>query len=190
MMSRKYSILCSKKRCLPSVDHLCWEAIVYAVLMANTIGILSADANGIVLEQPVSQYKLAKHGKTTSLGCTVAEGENVQFSWLKDGSIINSSARITILSDETGSRLAIRKAESADSGNYTCIARNRAAAARLTVHLVVEGKLLTNCLRKPHSVFSNRFYHILGASMKKKKKKTSSLDFFEEVGRITLFVTN
>lgn len=97
------------------------------------------DAKGAIIIEKVPEEKEALSGRTTSILCSVVEGEAVIFSWLKDGHVINPSHRLSFLSDETGSKLTLRRTEVSDTGNYTCVARNEASTARMTVRLRVEG---------------------------------------------------
>ncbi|OQR77543.1 titin-like [Tropilaelaps mercedesae] len=96
-------------------------------------------ANRITLERSV-EVKDAIQGKISSLLCLVIEGEEVSFSWLKDGHVITPSERISLYSDGTGSKLTFRQTQVSDSGNYTCVARNEASTARMVVKFSVEGR--------------------------------------------------
>lgn len=117
------------------------RCLVYSLLRAllYLCSVRSVYADGRITLDRSLEEKDALRGKTSSLHCSIIEGEEVSFSWLKDGHVVNPSQRIAVNSDETGSKLTIRRTEVTDSGNYTCVARNQASAARITVRLYVKG---------------------------------------------------
>lgn len=83
------------------------------------------------------------------LGDTVREGDNVTLScnptgdpvltisWTRNGSLVNTSARISF--SDNNKKLTIMNVNRTDSGEYRCVARNRVGsdtsnAANLDVH--------------------------------------------------------
>lgn len=79
-------------------------------------------------------------GKRVGLICTALEGEQVKFSWTKDGKILLSGDRISILSTGESSMLSIKDIRMEDGGNYTCIASNALSEDRTSARLQVEGE--------------------------------------------------
>lgn len=87
------------------------------------------------------QPETALVGDPVVLMCSVSHGKDVSFSWTKDGVLIRPDQRVDIESGRKSSTLSIERAESKDSGGYTCIASNTAAAARTTAMLTVNGRV-------------------------------------------------
>lgn len=77
--------------------------------------------------------------------CTLYEGEDAQFSWSKDGSILRSSGRIQIQNTAETSTLSIRNLRTSDGGNYTCIGSNPVSEERISSQLIVEGRISIQC---------------------------------------------
>lgn len=63
----------------------------------------------------------------------------MEIKWLKDGQPLMDHRRKTQKIDETTVILSLRRLELEDSGNYTCVAENRAGAATHTAILKVKG---------------------------------------------------
>ena len=74
--------------------------------------------------------------------CTALEGDRVNFSWTKDGKILPSKDRVSIVSTGESSMLSIKHVQLADMGSYTCIASNSQSEDRTTAQLLVEGDFL------------------------------------------------
>lgn len=81
-------------------------------------------------------------GVLARVSCVVYQGDlPLVLHWLKDGEPLLSHAGISVLTvDDFTSVLTIDNIQSQHSGNYTCVARNAAAAASHTAQLVVKGK--------------------------------------------------
>ena len=92
---------------------------------------------------PVKVERL--HSKTTVVGrrvsftCESYEGEDVKFSWTRNGSVLRDSSELVIASNVASSTLTILKAQATDAGQYTCIASNKVSEDRVTAALDVEG---------------------------------------------------
>lgn len=89
----------------------------------------------------------------------------VFITWQKDGRPIPASLGVTIDNIDFTSSLRISNLTLAHNGNYTCIARNQAAAVEHQSQLIVRGEALG---------------HIVGADMKKMYKwyKTFNVAFY------------
>lgn len=111
-------------------------------MFANTISRIlrfcNFAAESVVLE-PLSP-KTVKLGKSVTFNCVVSEGTGVEFSWTKDGLLIRESTRIEILKRKSTSTLIIESVESADRGQYVCIASNGHSEDRSSASLFVEGE--------------------------------------------------
>lgn len=87
------------------------------------------------------QSRKTSTGKRLGFICTALEGDQVKFSWTKDGKIVLSGDRTSILSNAESSMLSIRDVRMEDRGNYTCIASNALSEDRTSARLSVEGEL-------------------------------------------------
>lgn len=85
------------------------------------------------------QSRETVQGKRVAFTCNAIEGEEARFSWTKDGKIVHSEGRISIMSGDEMSALTIRGVTTADSGLYTCIASNDVSEDRTSATLKVEG---------------------------------------------------
>ena len=94
--------------------------------------------------------KTVKLGKSVTFSCVVSEGNDVDFSWTKDGLLIRENSRIEILKRKSTSTLIIESVENADSGQYVCIATDGHSEDRSSAHLFVEGMQVCFCLKSIH----------------------------------------
>lgn len=83
--------------------------------------------------------KAVDAGDTARFICGLRRGEDVIFSWTKNGNILTNNDKIRISFNIDNSVLTIRDASVDDTGNYTCIAKNLFAESRETTQLFVEG---------------------------------------------------
>ncbi|XP_072140442.1 cell adhesion molecule DSCAML1-like [Dermacentor andersoni] len=83
-------------------------------------------------------------GDTAHVGCIVSKGSAGPFelSWRKDGlPLSHDSSRLSVMSHKGGplSTLTIVDVSAADSGNYSCVARNAAGSDSFSALLAVTG---------------------------------------------------
>lgn len=110
---------------------------IWIVTMARLIFV--SDCSEVIRLDPVPLKKIAGSGKQVTLLCSVSEGDDVTFSWLKNNAIVYSGQGMQISTDETSSKVTLKKVSSSDSGVFTCVARNDVSTDRITVELIVEG---------------------------------------------------
>lgn len=87
------------------------------------------------------QPKSTTMGRRVSFTCESYEGDDVKFSWTRNGAVLRSSNNIVIASSVASSTLTILKTRASDAGQYTCIASNKLSEDRVTGSLDVEGEL-------------------------------------------------
>lgn len=71
--------------------------------------------------------------------CNAYQGDNVKFSWTRNGKILIPNNDIEIFSMGATSALSLRDTTTEDSANYTCIANNDISEDRSTAFLTIEG---------------------------------------------------
>ena len=97
-------------------------------------------------------------GKRVAFTCNAYEGEQVRFSWTKDGRIVLPNDRIGVSSVDETSMLTIKSVRSEDSGTFTCIASNAVSEDKMAAVLTVEGTNSTN--RIPASLIDSSKHHL------------------------------
>ena len=103
--------------------------------ISKTNDSLSADVVQMSIHGPSS----VRAGRLLVLTCTLVEGNDVTISWFKDGKVMKSDDKTTILSSEGMSTLKVSRASTHDSGSYSCLGNNRIAEERVIKHVTVEG---------------------------------------------------
>lgn len=80
-------------------------------------------------------------GDNVQTMCAVQSGDDVDFSWRKDGQPLPANGhRVAIHSLPTTSILLVKNATVFDTGNYTCVGRNALGQDSVTAQLSVQGR--------------------------------------------------
>ncbi|XP_070395050.1 neural cell adhesion molecule 1-like [Dermacentor albipictus] len=91
--------------------------------------------------QPLHFLRSVAAGDNVQTMCAVQSGDEVDFSWRKDGQPLSASGhRLVIHSLPTTSILLIKNATVFDAGNYSCVGRNALGQDSVTAQLRVEGQ--------------------------------------------------
>ncbi|KAH7936599.1 hypothetical protein HPB49_001634 [Dermacentor silvarum] len=89
--------------------------------------------------QPLHFLRSVAAGDNVQTMCAVQSGDEVDFSWRKDGQPLSASGhRLVIHSLPTTSILLIKNATVFDAGNYSCVGRNALGQDSVTAQLRVE----------------------------------------------------
>lgn len=80
-------------------------------------------------------------GRRATLLCSISEGVNPIFSWLKDGKPLEPSKRIRFYNSDVSCTLSIKRVEMSDAGEYVCIVGNEFSEDRIGAKLSVRGEL-------------------------------------------------
>lgn len=85
----------------------------------------------------------ANYEETVSISCIISSGDQpIDIEWLFNDYPISSYSGITVMrGGKRTSLLNIDSVKAHHAGNYTCKARNHAAAVNYTAELVVNGRL-------------------------------------------------
>ncbi|XP_028968506.1 peroxidasin homolog [Galendromus occidentalis] len=78
-------------------------------------------------------------GKMVRFACVVQSGENVDFTWTRNGQVLSSNPDIAIASMAGVSSLTIRQVHQTDAGLYTCVGKSETSENRVTGELMVQG---------------------------------------------------
>lgn len=79
-------------------------------------------------------------GSSVRVLCSLVNGDQpVEILWLKDGKQLTEYRRKVQKLDENTVILSLRKMQLEDSGNYTCVAKNRAGTTSHSAILKVKG---------------------------------------------------
>ena len=78
-------------------------------------------------------------GTQIRLSCGANGSPDPEFTWYKDGEIIQSTDRVKINSTVGMSSLIIQEAEIGDSGIYKVVAKNRVAEVTTEAQVEIEG---------------------------------------------------
>ncbi|KAL1425981.1 hypothetical protein MTO96_018689 [Rhipicephalus appendiculatus] len=121
------------------------EAGTYSCRAENGVGSAIEKSIRITISEPPKVIPFAfdkalSEGQNTVVTCTIREGSKpVQLQWLKDGHEVVGSGAVKLIKHETILVLSIEPVRVADSGNYTCVARNKYGYDRYTSALQVNG---------------------------------------------------
>ncbi|XP_074593981.1 cell adhesion molecule Dscam1-like [Brevipalpus obovatus] len=112
--------------------------ICYLLLILFAIKIVNSNESPkISLKPPKSMQKAEQQ---TDFSCVLQKGSlPVQFEWLKDGKIIQTSSKIEVDTSKKSSDLLLQSLAMSDAGNYTCRASNSFGSDQSTSQLIVEG---------------------------------------------------
>lgn len=102
--------------------------------------VTSSDFKAEIVQLEKLPDAVATAGKIVRFACGLSAGGEVGFTWTKEGNVIISDDRRTIINDVDSSLLTIRRVSVQDAGKYTCIAKNSISEDRQTALLRVEGK--------------------------------------------------
>ncbi|KAH6928079.1 hypothetical protein HPB50_011606 [Hyalomma asiaticum] len=104
---------------------------------------------------PFAFGKALSEGQSTAVTCTIREGSKpVQLQWIKDGHEVVGGGAVKLIKHETILVLSIEPVKTADSGNYTCVARNKYGYDRYTSALQVNAPPKWDV--EPHDVVLKR----------------------------------
>ncbi len=94
--------------------------------------------------KPRSQETI--EGMQIRLSCGANGSPDPEFTWFKNGSLLQSDARMEIKNTVGMSSLIIKESEIGDAGVYKAIAKNRAGEVEAEAEVVVEGIVVFNFL--------------------------------------------
>lgn len=79
--------------------------------------------------------------ESVTVTCTVSLGDlPIDIEWLVNGYAINAFSGISVYKNgKKSSTLAIDSANAQHAGNYTCVAKNKAAAVSYSSDLIING---------------------------------------------------
>lgn len=80
-------------------------------------------------------------GTRASTVCATTYGTGLQFQWLKNGKMLETSTNIQIRSYSDSSMIVIQELKEEDSGNYTCTVKSDLFTDSYTAVLTVLRKL-------------------------------------------------
>lgn len=114
------------------------------VVFRNEIVIATSPLSSFVSVPPFIQpfeFPRFSIGQRVFIPCVVVSGDlPITITWQKDGRPIPASLGVTIDNIDFTSSLRISNLSLMHNGNYTCIARNDAAAVEHQSQLIVRGK--------------------------------------------------
>lgn len=99
----------------------------------------------------------ASSGQDISITCTVPEGDlPIDISWfLNDKSINEYSGITTVKAGKRNQVLNIETVAAEHSGNFTCVANNKAGSVRYTADLFVNGTLIKFIQKFSYYIFQS-----------------------------------
>ena len=97
--------------------HLAFAILPYFLLQSHCL---------LITDQPEfnthPQNKTKKEGENVTFTCNAVGNPAPTFSWTRDGSVVNTTSRITF--NENNKTLTITNVIRGDSGEYICVATN------------------------------------------------------------------
>ncbi|GFT31287.1 hemicentin-1 [Nephila pilipes] len=116
----------------------------YVCVATNKVGSFEKDFNVVILSPPkpesshsLSKYSSPRNGKKEIMEnlpfvliCPYSGYPQLQFTWMKDGQILNTAINPYLVTSEGGKRLEVKHARAEHAGQYTCIAKNEAGESR------------------------------------------------------------
>ncbi|GBM98114.1 Hemicentin-1, partial [Araneus ventricosus] len=116
----------------------------YVCVATNKVGSFEKDFNIVVLSPPkpensptLSRFSSARNGKKEIMEnfpfvliCPFSGYPALQFTWMKEGQILNTAINPYLTTSEGGKRLEVKHARAEHAGKYTCIARNEAGESK------------------------------------------------------------
>ena len=83
-------------------------------------------------------------GDRISVTCSTRSGTlPLHFEWLKNESPVAKSEKMSIVNGDEGSMLTLRQVSREDTGNYTCVVRNKEGMDAFTARLRMKSKSIS-----------------------------------------------
>jgi len=89
-------------------------------------------------------FLIEREGATVELSCKATGIPAPTLTWLKDGTELGRSARVSMSSSD--GRVVIKSVLAADAGVYTCLFKNPVAQVSHDIRVVVKGRPLISLL--------------------------------------------
>ncbi|GIY13520.1 hypothetical protein CDAR_68362 [Caerostris darwini] len=116
----------------------------YVCMATNKVGSFEKDFSVVILSPPkpessrtLSKYSSSRNGKKEIMEnfpfvliCPFSAYPTPQFTWMKEGQILNAAVNPYVVITEGGKRLEVKHAQAEHAGKYTCIAKNEAGESR------------------------------------------------------------
>ncbi|GFS46965.1 hemicentin-1 [Trichonephila inaurata madagascariensis] len=116
----------------------------YVCVATNKVGSFEKDFSVVVLSPPkpesshtFSRYSSPRNGKKEIMEnlpfvliCPFSGYPALQFTWMKDGHILNTAINPYLTTSDGGKRLEVKHARAEHAGQFTCIAKNEAGESR------------------------------------------------------------
>lgn len=106
--------------------------------------------------EPITS-KRVKAGRTVTFTCALSEGDDVNFSWSKNGVILKKINRIDIVSSSVMSSLSVKNVQPDDAGLYVCVGRNAISEQKVSATLTVEGNWPDTILKLPYNAYLSNY---------------------------------
>jgi len=116
---------------------------LYVIFRKETITAIAPLSSSVSVPPFIQPFEFPRFsiGQRVFIPCVVVSGDlPITITWQKDGRPIPASLGVTIDNIDFTSSLRISNLSLMHNGNYTCIARNDAAAVEHQSQLIVRGK--------------------------------------------------